>query len=656
MSGLGSAAPLLGAAAAGLVGAAFLDSRVGLSKDLKAIRRGNQCLQRLNDVCVNTGRWNISYRWSESVDRVPNSVAFRTPGIEEGDTGRAWTYAEADNEINRVARWLKETVGVKKGDRVALVFENTPQYLFILLAIQKLGAVHVPQNFNLRGTGFIHCVGIVTPVAIIFEDRMSHIFDAEVCKAMNDRNVKMFCYDFTDGSARIDVPVEEVVSEVSLAKKYPGRVEPPSEEDGRKLSGPTDPAQILYTSGTTGLPKGTMHQQFALNRLAVVFPIQFDVFSKDDVTIIVLPMYHSQGLVSFYGTMCSGGTVIPVRKFSARRFWSDVVRLNVTTFIYLGEILRYLLAVPPYPAEREHKVRKIFGAGMRADLFVPLRDRFGIQRVTEFYAASDGTAFTSFEWHGEKEGIGAVGFRGRLMERMVPGTIIVKYDPIEEKLIRDPKTGLCIPCARGEPGEALGPYDPSLPGQPFYWNNPEAIEKKIYRDVLQKGDMWWRSGDLLVQDSKGYFFFMDRIGDTFRWKGENVSTLEVGNAMTEFHPLQEANVYGVKFPGIEDGRAGMAMVTIREEYAGKDVDQLMRDLGKHTVKMLPRYAVPIFVRVAPEIEITGTFKHRKVEYQKEGVDPAVVSDKLFWMPPGSNEYVPFGKAEYATLGQLKGKL
>lgn len=293
--------------------------------------------------------------------------------------------------------------------------------------------------------------------------------------------------------------------------------------------------------------------------------------------------------------MCSGGTFIPVRKFSARRFWSDCVRLNVTAFIYLGEILRYLLAVPPSASEKQHRVRRILGAGMRADLFEPLRDRFGIERVSEFYAASDGTAFTTHDWHGGTEGIGAVGFRGRLLEAMGVGNVIVKYDPIEETLVRDPKTGLCIPCKRGEPGEMLGPYDPSLPGQPFYWANPDAIEKKIYRDVLKKGDMWWRSGDLLVQDSDGFYFFQDRIGDTFRWKGENVSTFEVGNAMTEFHPLQESNVYGVKFPGVEDGRAGMAMVTIREEYAKADIDQLMRDLGRHTVKMLPKVSDFFFV-------------------------------------------------------------
>lgn len=235
-------------AAAALLGASYLDAKLGLGRDLTGIRRGQRSLKALTDVAINTGKWNISYRWSESVERSPDKVAFRTPAIEEGDSGRSWTYAQADDQINKMAKWLKEEVGVGYGDRVALVFENSVEYLFTLLAIQKLGGVHVPQNFNLRGAGFIHCVSIVSPVAIIFEDRMAHIFDNEVSSAMRAKGVKMYCYDFTQGRANIGVNVDGMVSEEILDRKYPGRVEPPSDDDGRKQSKPTDPAQMWVVS------------------------------------------------------------------------------------------------------------------------------------------------------------------------------------------------------------------------------------------------------------------------------------------------------------------------------------------------------------------------------------------------------------------------
>ncbi|KAI9030218.1 hypothetical protein DFJ74DRAFT_629131 [Hyaloraphidium curvatum] len=640
----------------GLLGAAYIDARLGISQDVRTVVRGAKVAKMLEAI-AKSGRWNPSYRWSESVAQWPDRPAFRTPAIEEGDPGRTWTYAEADAAIDKYAKYLKEEVGVKFGDRVGLVFENTVQYLMLLLAIQKLGAIHAPQNFSLRGNGFIHCVSIVSASAVIFEDKFSVIFDDEVVSALKSKNVRLYCFDFSGGRSKVGVPVDGTFSEAELERRYPGRVEPPNEEEGRKLTQADSTCQILYTSGTTGLPKGARHQAFYLDRICYSFAEIFQCFNTpEEVTICVLPLYHAQGLGSFYNTMTHGGCFIPVRKFSARRFWSDCVRLDVTAFIYLGEIIRYLMAVPPSPEEKRHKVRRIVGAGIRGDIFAQVKERFNLDRISEFYAASDGTAFTGFTWWGGQDGVGAVGQSGWLVEKLGATPVIVKYDPIKEELVRDPATGLCIKCKRGEIGEVIGQYDPSLPGQPHYWANPEAVEKKIYRDVLKKGDMWWRSGDLMMQDENGYYYFMDRIGDTFRWRGENVSTFEVGNAMTEFQPLQEANVYGVKVPGAEDGRAGMAMVTLRDEYKGADVEALMRELGRHTAKKLPRYAVPIFIRLADEMEITGTFKHRKVEYQKEGMDPSVIKERLFWMPPGRDEYVPFGKTEYASLSSLKGKL
>ncbi|KAJ3342202.1 hypothetical protein HDU93_002992 [Gonapodya sp. JEL0774] len=301
-----------------------------------------------------------------------------------------------------------------------------------------------------------------------------------------------------------------------------------------------------------------------------------------------------------------------------------------------------------YPSEDKLLARGITGNGMRADVFKRFYDRFGIPEIVEFYAASDGTSLITNHYRGGVEGIGSVGRRGPLVTRILNGPWLVKVDEITEQPIRNEK-GLCILAKPGEAGECIGPW---IPGAIRYRNNDAATEKKVLRDVFKKGDAYWRMGDLLSRDNHYWYSFVDRLGDTFRWKSENVSTFEVGNFIGQHPSVQDANVFGLQGGNIDRresgrlqrrlqllvisvpnhvGRAGAAVIVLRPEFQHLPKfkrDLLMEDLGRHCLKVMPRFAVPIFIRLLPEVELTSSMKHRKVEYQKEGYGKAD-----YWLPP-----------------------
>jgi fatty-acyl-CoA synthase len=341
---------------------------------------------------------------------------------------------------------------------------------------------------------------------------------------------------------------------------------------------------------------------------------------------VVLPLYHSAGGVCAIGsTLTVGGSVIIRRKFSATAFWDDCVKYRATQFQYIGELCRYLLNAPPHPKERKHRLRVTMGNGLRPEIWPAFKARFRIPRIIEFYGATEGNvSMVNFD--------GKVGSIGRIpgyMRRVIQ-TRLVQFDIEGEQPIRNEK-GFCVECKPDEAGEAIGKIDEER-GRFEGYSKGADTEKKILRDVFEKGDAWFRTGDLLKRDAQHYYYFIDRIGDTFRWKGENVATSEVAEAISIFPGIKEANVYGVKVPGT-DGRAGMAALVT----AGP-ID--FAKFKAHLEKNLAAYARPIFLRMQPEIEITGTFKHRKVELVKEGYDPRTVADPLFFLDPVDSQYVP----------------
>jgi len=380
---------------------------------------------------------------------------------------------------------------------------------------------------------------------------------------------------------------------------------------------------------------------------------------EDDVVYTVLPLYHSAGGMIGAG-MCTvqGITMVLRDKFSATRFWTDVTEHKATVMQYIGELCRYLLLAKPSPAEKTHGLRIAIGNGLRPDIWADFQTRFNIPEVGEFYGATEGNVLLSNHCTAP-DSRGAVGVMGLM--RLTKMNVIVKFNDDTEEVVRGPD-GFCILCGPGEAGEMIGLINENDPTRRFqgYHGNQKATQNKIIHDVFKKGDSYFRTGDLLKMDAGGYVSFVDRIGDTFRWKGENVATTEVAEVVSLFEGIAEANVYGVQVPG-KDGRAGMAALTLKEGYlppsapgAGTHFD--VHGLAKHCTKNLPSYAVPVFLRFLPEVPITGTFKHQKVQLRKEGADPSVIPDPLFFLNPDSKTYEPLTPPAYLTLATGSSKL
>ena len=539
------------------------------------------------------------------------------------------TYAEWNARANRYARWMRAQ-GLRKGDAVALFMPNRPEYICIWTAGTKLGCITALINSNLTGKGLAHCITIADAKIVIVDAALAHEF--ETARSLIDPSLRVFIHGDATGGPCSDLPrIDTVLTEF-----------PPDNllsSEREKLT-TSDRALYIYTSGTTGLPKAANINQSRLMRSMLGFAGAMGSGPSDKI-YVALPLYHSTGGICGIGVaLCVGGTCVIREKFSAREFFPDIARHECTLFVYVGELCRYLLATPPNPADKAHKLRACFGNGLRPDIFDAFRERFHLPKVVEFYGATEGNiALFNFDSMS-----GAVGRIPKWLERKF-SVKIARFDIEREEPVRGPD-GLCIECAPGEAGEILGEIldDPKKPANRFDgYADRAATDKKILRDVFRKGDAWFRSGDLMKKDERGYFYFVDRIGDTFRWKGENVSTTEVAECITIFPGVFEATVYGVQIPG-SDGRAGMAAV-VPENIAGLDLAALREHLKAH----LPDYARPMFLRLQEHLEITGTFKPRKLDLVADGFDPARTSDPLYVDDKATQAYVRMDAARYAGL-------
>jgi len=352
-----------------------------------------------------------------------------------------------------------------------------------------------------------------------------------------------------------------------------------------------------------------------------------------------LPMYHGAGGVLATGAaLVSGGSVVVGEKFSARQFWSDIFRWDCTLFQYIGELCRYLLQTEIHPHETEHRIRMCCGNGLRADIWNAFKNRFRIPRILEFYSATEGTVSLS----NIEEKPGSIGRIPPYLAHRFP-VALVQFDFENDAPIRDDK-GFCVRCGTNETGEAIGKIsaDPLNLARRFDgYVGQEASEQKILRNVFELGDAWFRTGDLMRKDDKGYFYFVDRIGDTFRWKGENVSTSEVSEAICAFPGVKEAAVYGVTIPGT-DGRAGMAALV-----TDKDLD--LAAFRAYLINRLPKYARPLFMRIRNEIEVTATFKPTKRALVQQGYEPVAGGDVIYFNDPEREAFVRLDQLLYDRI-------
>lgn len=533
------------------------------------------------------------------------------------------TYSGLAQRVNQYARWALEQ-RLAKGDVVALMMTNRPEYLAAWTGIASAGGVVALLNTNLSGASLSHCIRLLSPKHLI----VSAEFKNSLGTALPEYDVRpsIWAHGF-------DQPSFQRIED-KLQKQSGDRLE---SNEGPRLT-IEDRALYIFTSGTTGLPKAASISHARVMQWSHWFAGMMNV-QPEDRTYSCLPMYHSIGGVLAPGAALVGGASAVVReKFSAAQFWNDVRRWDCTIFHYIGEFCRYLLHAPDSYPNAEHRIRLACGNGLAPDVWDAFKERFCIPRILEFYASTEG-GVSLFNVEGRRGAIGRV--PPYLAHRFSP--VLVKTDVESFEPIRD-ENGFCIRCTANEAGEAIGKVsdDPSAIGSRFEgYTDEQASENRILRDVFVRGDAWVRSGDLMRKDERGFYFFVDRIGDTFRWKGENVATSEVAEALYEFADVTSANVYGVAVPATE-GRAGMAALV-----ASPSID--LRGLRDHLIARLPSYARPKFLRFRDQFEVTGTFKYSKVELVQQGYDPAASSDELYFDDPQSGEYVRIDAALFERI-------
>jgi fatty-acyl-CoA synthase len=514
------------------------------------------------------------------------------------------TYREFSWRINQYARWALEQ-RIAKGEVVGLLMTNRPEYLAIWLGITSVGGVVSLLNTNLTGPSLAHCINVVTPKHLIVAAEFAGQLTASFPLLSVLPTVWLHGNEPSPWR-RIDLEIEAQTGEaLGEHEKRPPTIE--------------DRALYIYTSGTTGLPKAANISHARVMQWGHWFAGMMGAQSTDRM-YNCLPMYHSVGGVQVPGAiLVAGGTLILREKFSASQFWNDIVRWDCTVFQYIGELCRYLLHAPHSEGETTHRIRMACGNGLAPEVWDGFKNRFSIPQIFEFYASTEG-GVSLFNVQGKRGAIGHI--PGYLTHRFSPALVV--FDVEKGEPVRDPQ-GFCIRCGANEAGEALGKLadDPSNVGSRFEgYTNTEASERKILRNVFEPGDVWIRTGDLMRKDEQGYFYFVDRIGDTFRWKGENVATCEVSEAICAFPGVKHANVYGVTVPATE-GRAGMATVVTEDELD-------LAEFRQHLMNRLPPYARPLFLRIRKNMDLTGTFKYSKTDLARQGFNPAASDDAVFF--------------------------
>jgi citronellyl-CoA synthetase len=541
--------------------------------------------------------------------------------------GQTRTWRELNEQANRYAASFRG-LGLVRGDTVSLIMENRIEYLAIIIALNKLGVTGALINTNLTGRPLVHCISITDSKMCIFgEERMQPIADV-----------------------RGQTELEGIAGYLYVADKgedsCPDWARDLDEEaEGEDSGNPPDTAETtlaetalyVFTSGTTGLPKAAVlsNKRYLL---AVTLAAKGGLLcDENDCIYLCLPLYHGTGLITGVGSSFTTGASMYIRrKFSASAFLNEVREHGATCFIYIGELCRYLLNTPEKDDDYKNPLGTMMGNGLRPDVWHQFKSRFGINRIAEFYGASEGN----------------LGFANLFNKDCTIGTTVtphalIKYDVDADEIVRN-SDGLCIKVKKGEPGLLLGKITKATEFEGY--TSKEATESKILRDVFKKGDAWFNTGDLLKKIDVGFamglphYQFVDRVGDTFRWKSENVSTNEVGEIINTHTQVAMCNVYGVEVPAA-DGRAGMAAMSLAPDCHELDLDSF----SAHVNRELPPYARPVFLRIQSEVDTTGTFKMVKGELRKQGYDLDQVDDPVYVLKPGATRYEPLDDAFLAKI-------
>lgn len=546
--------------------------------------------------------------FEQAVDKNPNGPAV----ISEG---RSISYSEMDRWANRLAHLLLSR-GVEKGDSVAILLENRPELLASVLACSKIGAVSAMLNTAQKGKVLAHSINIVEPKCIIAGEECHSAFDNIRDQCQLQHHLYFHDCDTLNNKQAMITPTEwEDLAELITSQD--------SDNPGLTLSiKPEDPCFYIYTSGTTGLPKAVIFNHGRFMKLIANFGLVAVRLQANDRLYVPLPFYHATALgVCWSSAIPNGAAIVMGRKFSASNFWDDIRKFKATSFGYVGEVCRYLLDQPEKANDGDHDVRIIVGNGIRPAIWKAFKQRFKIPKIMEFYASSEGNvAFSNLLNFDETCGISPLPFA------------IVKYDRDTDQPLRD-KKGRMIKVKKGEAGLLIGKITPK---SPFHgYTDPKKTKAAIFESVFKKDDRWFNTGDIMLNMGFRHTQFVDRTGDTFRWKGENVSTTEVESLLEDVNEITEAIVYGVEIPNT-NGRAGMASLKLKGNLDDFCFTNLVSKIQENT----PEYAIPVFLRINQDVTVTGTFKHMKTPLKNMGFDLEKADSPIYVRLPKAEKYVP----------------
>lgn len=546
----------------------------------------------------------LGWAFEKAVDENPSGIAL----LYED---QKFSYTELNAWANQIGDYFLKQ-GAKKGDVIAVMVENRPELVATVLGLAKIGVISALVNTSQCRKVLSHSINLVKPFAIVIGEEVQQAVldvqdDLELAKD------KFFWFADDESKTTSPKPFTDLAKAIqSCQKSNPSTTNDVTGKDG---------LFYIYTSGTTGLPKAVT---FKNSRWMLAYGTYGHVLdlNKDDVMYATLPLYHATGMVVCWCGVIAGASTLAIRrKFSKSNFWKDVEKFDASAIGYVGELCRYLLDCEPTPEERNHRVRKMIGNGMRSNIWHEFKERFNIDEVLELYASSEGNVGFSNIFNFEN----TVGFSP------TPYAIIA-FDKERNEPIRD-ADGFCQKVKKGETGLLIGKITSRSPFDGY--TDPEKNKSVIMENVLKSGDKYFNTGDLVRDIGFRHAQFVDRLGDTFRWKGENVSTTQVENIVSDYEKISEAVVYGVEIPNT-NGRAGMAAITLQDGQSVSEQD--LSSMADQFKTELPAYAVPVFLRIQKQIETTGTFKYSKTKLKEEAFDPEKCKEQIFVLLPGESAY------------------
>ena len=541
--------------------------------------------------------------FDNNVKKRPNDIAF----IFEGDE---ITWKEADEQTNKYAGFLKSQ-NINKGDCFAILMDNSPDFLMLLLASFRVGSLAALINTTVSGEGLKHVIGI-SNVKLITAGA-SHL--EKLSSALGDSDLKNIPIFGMEDNEKIPDQVEDIKK---LSKQFSTFI--PYQPIMK------DVAAYIFTSGTTGLPKAALvdHAKLVKGSFAGHF-LCFN-FNKNDRLYMTLPLYHSTGLIlGWAASLRSGCPNVIKSKFSASDFWNDVKKYNVNKFIYVGELCRYLMNLPPSEGDKDNPITQISGNGLRPDIWESFQKRFNINKIVEIYGATEAVGMT----------INSFGRSGMIGRKRSDSTIIHCNKDDGSPILND--EGFCTKVSEGETGLYIQKISSSAKFQGYL--DAQASNKKILQNVFKTGDQYFNTGDLITLHDNNWLSFADRVGDTYRWKSENVSTMEVAAILNNASGVMDCNVYGVQVDSAE-GKAGMAAMNVSDEFS-------FISFIEHVNKNLNTFQKPYFLRLTKEMQTTGTFKHQKEDLKKQGFNPSLIKDKLYFLQ--KDNYVEIDQALYNRI-------